>query len=267
MNRDLIPSISDPSSPWYTLSEMRKPNVKWCEAQNNTWIIEPANTWSNLAYIIAGLWIARNNKNFKSKAIHAYAWVIIVTGLCSGIYHASFTFVLQILDFFGMYALTYLMMLIQMKRMRWIKNAMDSKNFWGLVIGTTALTVWCDLYTNFPIQSLIGVQTLFILVSEFWTWKKRKSDYSFKFFSWGAAFMSVAITFSILDIKRIMCDPDNHWVQGNAYWHILKNDQGKALGIDDIDPRTMRIIADGAGNIKEYSPIASCDGVKKRIVS
>ncbi len=92
MNRDHIPSIADPTSPWYQLSEWRKPNLKWCEAQNNSWIIEPANTWSNLAFIIVGIWIAKNNRKFKSKPIHAYAWAMIVMGLCSGIYHASFTF-------------------------------------------------------------------------------------------------------------------------------------------------------------------------------
>jgi hypothetical protein len=229
MNRDHIPSIADPTSPWYQLSEWRKPNVKWCEGQNNTWIIEPANTWSNLAYIIAGMWIAQHGKKFKSNAIRSYAWVMIVTGLCSGIYHASFTFVLQILDFFGMYVMTYLMMLIQMKRMGWIKNAMDRWNFWGLVIGTTAFTVWCDIYTNFPIQSIIGVQTLFIIASEAIIWAKRKQNYSIKYFVSGALFMVVAITFSILDVTRAMCDPENHWVQGHALWHVFS-----AIGVTMI---------------------------------
>jgi len=221
MNRDHIPSISDPSSPWYTLSEMRKPNVKWCEAQNNGWIIEPANTWSNLAYLIAGLWISKHSKKFKSDAIRSYAWVMMVTGLCSFIYHSSFTFVLQILDFFGMYVMTYLMILVQLKRLGWIRNAMDSKNFWGLVIGTTALTVLCDLYTSFPIQSIIGIQTLFIFCSEILIWKKRSTNYSMKYFLLGAFFMGIAITFSALDVSRTWCDPDNHWLQGHALWHLF----------------------------------------------
>lgn len=222
MNRDHIPSISDPSSPWYQLSEWRKPNVKWCEAQNNGWIIEPANTWSNIAYFIAGMWIAQHSKQFKSRAIRSYAWVMVVTGACSFIYHSSFTFVLQILDFFGMYVMTYLLALVQMKRLGWIKNAMDTRNYWALVIGTTIFTVWCDLYTNFPIQMIIGVQTLFVLGSEIFIWRKTRSNpYSMKYFLLGALFMGIAITFSGLDVSRTWCDPDNHWLQGHALWHVF----------------------------------------------
>ncbi len=225
MNRDHIPSIADPTSPWYQLSEWRKPNVKWCEAQNNSWIIEPANTWSNLAFLIAGLWIASNNRKFKSKAIHSYAWVMIVMGLCSGIYHASFTFVLQILDFFGMYLMTYLLMMVQMKRMKWIKNAVDPLLYWGLVIGTTVFTVLCDIYTTFPIQMIILVHTLFILISEIYI-RKNRQNYAMKFFYLGAVFMGIAITFSGLDVSRTMCFPDHPWLQGHALWHVFS-----AIGI------------------------------------
>lgn len=223
MNRLNIPSIPDPTSPWYQLSEWRKPNVKWCEAQNNSWIIEPANTWSNLAYITMGLFIANHSQKFKSKAIRSYAWVMIAMGLCSGIYHASYTFVLQILDFFGMYLMTYLMALIQMKRLGWVEDTMSPRNFWGLVMGTTIFTVWCDLYTNFPIQSIIAIQTLFILGSEALIWKRRTIDYPVHYFWFGAIFMFVAITFSALDVSRTMCNPNDHWIQGHALWHIFSS--------------------------------------------
>src|SRR6476469_2090017 len=111
MNRDHIPAISDPSSPWYTLSEMRRPNVKWCEGQNNSWIIEPANTWSNLAYLIVGFILLQKARKDQSKGLKAYGPVLIALAFCSGIFHTSYTFVFQILDFFGMYLLTYLMLL------------------------------------------------------------------------------------------------------------------------------------------------------------
>jgi hypothetical protein len=41
------------------------------------------------------------------------------------------------------------------------------------------------------------------------------------YFFTSIALAIVAITFSILDHKRIFCDPDNHWVQGHAIWHII----------------------------------------------
>ncbi len=223
MNRDHIPSIPDQSSPWYRLSEWRKPNLKWCEAQNNSWIMEPANTWSNLAYLLAGAFIAVHSRKFQSRAIRSYAWVMIAMGLCSAIYHASFTFVFQILDFFGMYLMTSLMILIQLRRLGWIREAMNPVNFWSLVAGTTALTVWCDFYTEFPIQAFILVQTLLIIGAEILIYRRSKPKPNLNFFGAGVAFMAIAITFSALDASRVLCDPDNHWIQGHALWHVFSS--------------------------------------------
>ncbi len=222
MNRDHIPSIADPSSPWYQLSELRKPNVKWCEGQNNSWIIEPANTWSNLAYIIIGILLYQKRNQLKSKPLRAYAPAFITLGICSGIYHASYTFLFQILDFFGMYLLTYLMLLINLKRLKIVKNAMGSL-FWGLVLGTTALTVYCDLYTSFPIQGLIFVHVLMLLGSELYLWKKRTQNYQMKYFWSGLTLIFIAASCSVADVTRTYCDPENHFVQGHAVWHVLSS--------------------------------------------
>lgn len=221
MNRMHVPSIPDPSSPWYALSEWRKPNVKWCEAQTNTWIIEPANFWSNFSYLLAALWISKNSQQYKSRAIRSYAWVMVVMGLCSAIYHGSYTFVFQIFDFFGMYLMTTLMLLIQMKRLGWISSAMSPRNFWSWVLGTTAFTVWCDFYTEFPIQFLILIQTAVVILSEFLIRARSKTRYNMKWFYLGFGFMTLAATFSFLDLKRILCDPNNHLLQGHSLWHLF----------------------------------------------
>ena len=60
-----VPPMQD-GCPWSELSHFAPPNVKWCEAQVCGWIVEPANTWSNLAYILLGallLWRAAGSTN------------------------------------------------------------------------------------------------------------------------------------------------------------------------------------------------------------
>ena len=61
-----VPSLA-PQCPWYELSEMAKPNVKWCEASQCSWITEPANTWSNLAFVFSGMiiWYLARKKGQK----------------------------------------------------------------------------------------------------------------------------------------------------------------------------------------------------------
>ena len=34
-------------------------------------------------------------------------------------------------------------------------------------------------------------------------------------------FFSVAFTFWLLDVKKILCWPDNHFLTGHAIWHLL----------------------------------------------
>ena len=34
-------------------------------------------------------------------------------------------------------------------------------------------------------------------------------------------FMALATACSIADVTRLWCDPDNHWLQGHAAWHLL----------------------------------------------
>ena len=38
--------------PWYKLSSVALPNVKWCEETLHGWVTEPANTWSNIPFIL-----------------------------------------------------------------------------------------------------------------------------------------------------------------------------------------------------------------------
>src|SRR4051812_39077167 len=58
-----VPSMQD-GCPWSELSHLAPPNLKWCEAQVCGWIVEPANTWSNLAYGLLGaaLLVARRDR-------------------------------------------------------------------------------------------------------------------------------------------------------------------------------------------------------------
>ena len=104
------------SCPWQGLAAYGPPNVKWCEERLCAWINEPANAWSNLAYIFVGLFIyfftdlrtRRGTSAGSSLGLEWFPPTIIAVGVCSGIYHASNTYITQMLDFFGMYLFCFL---------------------------------------------------------------------------------------------------------------------------------------------------------------
>jgi hypothetical protein len=52
----VYPNPHPPSCPWHAGADLLgAPNIKWCEAALCGWISEPANTWSNVLYLVIGL--------------------------------------------------------------------------------------------------------------------------------------------------------------------------------------------------------------------
>lgn len=209
----------EPGCPWYALSELRVPNVDWCEAQRCSWIVEPANTWSNLAYVVVGVllfWLARDSR---SPALRFFGPAAAIVGICSGIYHSSYTFVLQILDFFGMYVFLYLLITLNLRRLALLGAGNWWRWFWGLVAATTVLTVAVD-FLEVPIQGFVAVLIVVIAASEAWI-RTRRSDYTLLFFGLALALIGAGAVFSALDVTRTWCDPTHPFLQGHAFWHVL----------------------------------------------
>ncbi|NDG85398.1 MAG: hypothetical protein EBX52_10245, partial [Proteobacteria bacterium] len=110
-------ALMDPSCPWFPVKNLRLPNVKWCEEQLCSWIEEPANTWSNLGYILAGMVMWRMSAGLKSRPLRFYGPAGILVGLFSFVYHASNAFALQLFDFLGMYLFLFLLIFVNLERL------------------------------------------------------------------------------------------------------------------------------------------------------
>jgi ceramidase len=208
-----------PGCPWWALSELRLPNVDWCEAQRCSWIVEPANTGSNLAYLIVGLalcWVARGSS---SSQLRFFGPAALIVGFSSGIYHASYTFVLQILDFFAMYVFCYLLITVNLRRLGVLGAGTWRRWYWLLVAGTTALTVAID-FLEVPIQGIVFLLIVAIAASETWLWRRERGA-SHGLFLLALAFLTAGGVFSALDVTRTWCDPWHPYLQGHALWHVL----------------------------------------------
>ena len=209
----------EPGCPWYGLSELRLPNVDWCEAQRCAFAVEPANAWSNLAYLAVGVALLFAARGSRSPALRAFGPAAIVVGLCSGIYHASYTFVLQILDFFAMYVFCYLLLAVNLRRLGVLGPASWRRAYAGLVVATTALTVAAD-FAGVPIQGIVFVLIVSIVATELWLRARGPERISMRFFALAMASIAAGGVFSALDVTRTWCDPHS-FLQGHAFWHVL----------------------------------------------
>jgi hypothetical protein len=219
MNSAEILKALPTDSPWYPLAKMAPPNVNWCETNLSGYITEPANTWSNIFYIILAYILYRQTKNIEDKNLKKIVPAIFIVGISSGIYHASFNFFTQLFDFVGMFLMTNFFVGLNLIRYKKLSYKGFNKFYLISNIVFTALAVIFYL-TKFPLQTLILVQAFFLIFSEV-KLKATSTEANYKPFALAVGFIVVAITFSLLDVTRTMCSPDNHYFQGHATWHLF----------------------------------------------
>jgi hypothetical protein len=211
------------SCPWYPAAELfGAPNLKWCEETLCHWVSEPANTWSNLLYILVSFYIYHSAKKKKQPELIWLGPAMLIMGSFSFFYHMSNNYLSQILDFVGMYAFVYWLLILNLRRLNILNKKNQTKFLIGLSIFSTVLIH--VMYINFmKFQLIIFFATIAIIATEFMCFRKMKTqtEYHHKFIISGLLTIGLAQLFSQLDLNRIMCNPQNHFLQGHAIWHIL----------------------------------------------
>ena len=198
--------------PW---SNFAPATLMFCEKNLCSWIAQPSNTWSNLAFVIAGIMIVRASAGRPLlKLLGHSAWIL---GLGSTMFHASATFFFEVWDLLGMYMISGLM--VSLNAARYWRNSRPALTV-GLFIGMTALAL-ALLITFRPIGiALFTIQITAALTLEV-LMHLRDDEVNFRFAKMFIGAFVIAFLLWNLDIHNIVCDPDNHILTGHAIWHLL----------------------------------------------
>lgn len=204
----------DINCPW---SSMQPATLQWCERPLCEWIREPANTWSNLAYIFVGILLYYQSKKQKAPHLGLLGIFSILIGLMSGFYHASGTFLGEVLDFSTMFMMTTYTVCANLARLYgWSYQRLRAVALGGLISSIVLLVV----FQNIGIE-LFALQMLLTFGLELKIIRAEKGKINH------LPLLGFIISFSIayiiwrLDHYRIVCNPDFHWINGHALWHIL----------------------------------------------
>lgn len=230
---------------WYPLGRFGWANVDWCEATVAGYVTEPANTWSNLAYIVIGaILFAQQRKNPNvHPLLKLMPWAMVALGFLSGFYHATNAWITQLGDFIGMYLVAAIPFLLNLERMG-MKKVANFRAYMVVILASTAFTVAAH-YSGFPIQLLFGFFFGGIVIMELMQMRSSPARGYTNFVATLIAF-AIAGTFSILDVTRTMCDPHDHYIQGHALWHYI-NSVGIYFAyhycLDLLNPRKVKISA------------------------
>lgn len=208
----VIPML--PGCPW---SGLKPPTIQFCEANLCSWIATPANTWSNLPYILIGFWLLRKgliDKNYVSKIIGT---VSIIVGMSSFAYHASFTFVGQFFDLSSLFFLAAILLVFNLRRLNTISLNNQFNVF--LIISITSMIIL--LIFNKTGKALFAVELISALLIELHISRKQNNGIVYKDLLIALSIFIMAFVIWILDVTKIVCDPNNHFIQGHAIWHIM----------------------------------------------
>jgi len=200
--------------------DWKRPNVEWCEQRVCKVIGTPANTWSNVAYVMAGIYMMQ--RAGKSTDLKLFGPAAIATGIFSAAYHASFTKLFQWFDFVGMYMFCLLPVVINLRRLRYLRRDQQVT-----VYGVGVLL--CGLLTSllqsvfFPIQLLVVLLVVAAAATEYRAKQRAQNGHTiqYRYFGASVAFLGVGLACSMLDLTGVWCNPHNHLVQGHAVWHLF----------------------------------------------
>lgn len=203
------------------------PTIKFAEDNVCGYIAQPANTWSNLAYLVIALMIASELKKAKNKTVlWGFVPVYAFMGVTSAFYHASATFVGQFFDFGSIYLFAAFILFLALDRLKIFET---KKLLWVLSGVTLLMFVLLWFLPVLRIYLFAGQIVVFLWV-ELGLTKSEKlkvkneesSNYKFVNLYLALGIFFLAWGFWWLDELYIWKDPATmHFVNGHTLWHVL----------------------------------------------
>ncbi len=207
-------------------------SIPFCEAAHSGLIKEPANTWSNLGFIVAGLsiaWLlstgrfADNANSFTRKKFYAFFFpcLVIFLGPGSMAMHATKTHIGGFFDMLSMYLIACFITSYAIQRFFELA-------WWGftlIFIVALSTCIWAN-FTYCPIVFSFFGNTAFAFylvvggvfeISNVFV-KKLQHETRWAYFALAALLVSFTI-WNLTLTGTSLCDPDSIF-QGHAAWHL-----------------------------------------------
>ncbi len=214
MNPRLVPELPV-SSPWHGWA---LPDIKHCEANLDGWITAPANTWSNLAYILVGVWLWKAAKREDTPAA-AMGPIAVACGVGSFLFHGSFTFFFQVFDYVGMFLYILWVIVFALRRLGTLGAASQARAYWGGVAASVAALLVLRR-AGWPIQALFGAQVVAAAALESWLFATRREGVRYGWLGATLGLFALGQVFWQLDHTDSFCRPES-LLQGHAVWHVV----------------------------------------------
>lgn len=195
-------------------SEFSPQHYLYCERQLCGWLQQPANTWSNVGYLIAALMMLFAERPKLEK--HLFFWSTLALFIGSTFFHMSGTHLGKLMDVGAMLTLSMGICSLSVHRYyQWPRQ--KSVAFFATGLFLSLVFLYSFDIGNIPFT--LEIATAVIL--EIRMIREDKSVLIPKLLLLACGVQLVAGVFLLLDITKSWCDPDNHIINGHAVWHLL----------------------------------------------
>jgi dihydroceramidase len=199
------------------------PDGCFCEAVRPEGLAQPVNALTSLAYVLLGLWslvggVRRPDDRPTARLMVAVGVVLVALGLGSFVYHASLTFVGQVLDVQGMYLLGVLLLVGALVRRGALPAGVAPWIYLIAVVGLLVVQVaWPDSRrVLFALVLLPGVALEALPGTTGVPWRSPALGP----FRLGLLLLALGYALWLLDDAGVLCWPTSVW-QGHGAWHVL----------------------------------------------
>lgn len=206
----------------------------FCEALRDRMIKQPANTWSNLGFMIAGLTIgyqsmhnrfAGRHNSFTTTSFYPAFFATIAVLLCPGsmAMHASTAAIGGFLDMLSMYLIASFMFAYALRRLLRI-----SELAFFIIFGVAlSICVYIDLGPIDYIGSIEAVLFIFAFfavsasfIEVYFVYSQTRTVQPRWAVGFIGAFLVAFFIWNMSLTDAVWCDP-NSLIQGHAIWHLL----------------------------------------------
>lgn len=189
--------------------------MSFCEALTPGPLAQPANAVSSLAFCAVGLSLYRTMK--ERNALLLFPISAFLVGITSFLYHASWTFFFQVFDVGSMFMLSCLLISFNAARLGFIAPKRLAPFYIGLVALSIATMIALRGHTG---EYLFGVEIGVVAVLEI-VLARRGGGTDYRPFLQAFGIFLLAYGIWLLDVHRLLCAENNHYLQGHAAWHVL----------------------------------------------
>lgn len=196
------------------------PDYCFCELIREGAVAQPANTWSALAFVLVGIVVliwalkGKDRQYIYLKAL--YGVIVIFLGVGTLYFHASLSFVGQLVDNLGMYLLVTLALVYQLRRTRAIHTVQKTI---AVYIGANAVLIGVVFALPALRRPVFAALIIAFLYLEY-RWHRKHPKWRKSMLYWSVGLTAAGFTLWTLDITGVLCSPTSI-LQGHAAWHIL----------------------------------------------